>query len=83
MLHTLSENGVPSLSHIETYVLDIDKYGNKLADLHAKLEKARKDQLEGVEVAAALDEDLLANDAEALARFVPTFTSSIPCVKSY
>ncbi|ORY56206.1 hypothetical protein BCR35DRAFT_309912 [Leucosporidium creatinivorum] len=69
LLHVLSENGVPSPSALEEYVSeDIDHYSAKLADLHGKLERARRDQLDGVEPGPGVagEEEAFARDGEAL-----------------
>lgn len=69
LLHALGENGVPSPSDLDQYVSeDIDRYGVKLADLHAKLDRARREQIDGLEDAPeGKDDELLARDGEALA----------------
>ncbi|GAA5832880.1 hypothetical protein JCM11251_000515 [Rhodosporidiobolus azoricus] len=47
LTHTLSENGVPTPSLLDTYVSeDIDRYGSRLSDLLRKLERAREEQLD-------------------------------------
>jgi transcriptional activator SPT7 len=71
LLHVLNENGVPSPAYIESYVADdIDKYGTKLQDLHGKLERARKDQLEALDGSAIGDDEVFARDGEALLLYV-------------
>jgi len=47
LTRTLSENGVPSPSHLSAHVTeDVDRYGQRLTDLLAKLERTRQDQLD-------------------------------------
>ncbi|BGP21743.1 Transcriptional activator spt7 [Rhodotorula toruloides] len=47
LVHALGENGVPSPAHLQAYVSeDIDRYGSRLSDLLAKLERTRRDQLD-------------------------------------
>jgi hypothetical protein len=70
---------VPSPSALEEYVSeDIDHYGAKLADLHGKLERARRDQLDGVEPGPSVagEEEAFARDGEALSAYV-SFASLI------
>ncbi|GAA5926853.1 hypothetical protein JCM3775_007059 [Rhodotorula graminis] len=59
LTRTLSENGVPSPSHLSAHVTeDVDRYGQRLSDLLAKLERTRQDQLDAffAPSAAATDE---------------------------
>lgn len=65
----LGENGVPAPSVLEQYVAeDVERYGTKLADMHTKLSRARREQVEGFEDAAeGKDDELLAQDGEVLA----------------
>ncbi|GAA6051283.1 hypothetical protein JCM3770_006794 [Rhodotorula araucariae] len=66
LTRTLSENGVPSPPHLSSYVTeDVDRYGQRLSDLLAKLERTRAEQLDaafapapGVEEDAARAERL-------------------------
>lgn len=77
LLHALGENGVPAPSFIKSYVSeDIDRYGVKLTELHGKLEKARKDQLEGIEGPIIGDEEVFARDGESLSMCVRFFSSA-------
>ncbi|BGO92951.1 Transcriptional activator spt7 [Rhodotorula toruloides] len=71
LVHALGENGVPSPAHLQAYVSeDVDRYGSRLSDLLAKLERARREQLdslteEDVARADGADEALFADDGEA------------------
>lgn len=68
-MHVLSENGVPSPSALEEYVSeDIDTYGLKLTELHGKLERARRDQLDGVEPSQGVagEDEAFNREGEAL-----------------
>ncbi|TNY19267.1 hypothetical protein DMC30DRAFT_354181, partial [Rhodotorula diobovata] len=59
LTRTLSENGIPSPSHLSAHVTeDVDRYGQRLSDLLAKLERTRKEQLDSffAPSAAANDE---------------------------
>lgn len=60
---------------LEQYVAeDVERYGAKLSDMRSKLDRARRDQVEGFEDAVeGKDEELLAQDAEALAASVSVF----------
>lgn len=70
-MHALGENGVPSPAHLQAYVSeDIDRYGSRLSDLLAKLERTRREQLESlseeaVSQAERADEALFADGGEA------------------
>jgi hypothetical protein len=67
LAHTLEANGVSGVSDLEDYIKDdIDRYGSRLRDLLRKLESARRDQLEGNERKAFGDEELFAQDGEAM-----------------
>lgn len=69
LLHTLAENGVPSPSALGEYVEQhIEVYGTKLTELHGKLERARRDQLDGVETAPGVkgEEEAFEREGEAL-----------------
>ncbi|GAA5849941.1 hypothetical protein JCM8547_000959 [Rhodosporidiobolus lusitaniae] len=47
LTQTLSENGIPSPSALDSYVAeDIDRYGSRLSELLRKLERAREEQLD-------------------------------------
>lgn len=70
--NTLSENGVPSPSVLESYVTeDIDRYGSRLSDLLRKLERTREEQLDAASLpgddATAAEALLLDEDGTALA----------------
>ncbi|BGP36918.1 Transcriptional activator spt7 [Rhodotorula kratochvilovae] len=47
LTRTLSENGIPSPSHLSAYVSeDVDRYGQRLSDLLSKLERTRAEGLD-------------------------------------
>jgi transcriptional activator SPT7 len=65
--HTLEANGLHGVSDLEIYIKDdIERYGSRLNDLLRKLEQARRDQLEGNDKRAFGDEELFAQDGEAM-----------------
>ncbi|GAA5890246.1 hypothetical protein JCM8208_002750 [Rhodotorula glutinis] len=60
LTRTLSENGVPSPSHLSAHVTeDVDRYGQRLSDLLAKLERTRQDQLDSFFVPSSTSADEL------------------------
>ncbi|CEQ42115.1 SPOSA6832_03880, partial [Sporobolomyces salmonicolor] len=74
LLHTLAENGVPAPSSLEAYVSeDIDRYGTRLSDLLAKLDRTRQERLDEIspedqQKAEQADDEVFADDGEALVR---------------
>lgn len=49
MLHTLYENGVGSVGELEGYIReDVERYGNKLQDIHRKLELSYTETINGL-----------------------------------
>ncbi|GAA5887636.1 hypothetical protein JCM5296_004441 [Sporobolomyces johnsonii] len=74
LLHTLAENGVAAPSSLEAYVSeDIDRYGTRLSDLLAKLDRTRQERLDGIspedqQKAEQADDEFLKDDGEALVR---------------
>lgn len=58
-MHALKENGVATPSVLESFVQqDIDRYGEKLDDLQAKLEKAKKQTGAAIETRLTREDSL-------------------------
>ncbi|KAI7863084.1 hypothetical protein BDF14DRAFT_1847660 [Spinellus fusiger] len=67
IMHTLYENGVPSISALESYIVDdIGRLGSRLEDLHRKLDTSYQDIISG-------STDKLEHDTEALLQDEETF----------
>ncbi|GAA5980167.1 hypothetical protein JCM10908_001558 [Rhodotorula pacifica] len=72
LCRSLAENGVPSPDHLRAYVADdVDRYGSRLSDLLARLERTRSERLEALADTtdaadqAKAEETLFAQDGEA------------------
>ncbi|KAL0082086.1 hypothetical protein F4703DRAFT_1739277, partial [Phycomyces blakesleeanus] len=65
IMHTLYENGVPSIRALESYIHDdIERFGTRLEDLHRKLDSSYQDILSGSTDKCSVDTDALLQDEE-------------------
>ncbi|KAI9019481.1 hypothetical protein CLU79DRAFT_234322 [Phycomyces nitens] len=65
VMHTLYENGVPSIRALESYIHDdIERFGARLEDLHRKLDSSYQDILSGSTDKCTVDTDALLQDEE-------------------
>ncbi|KAF9419569.1 Transcriptional activator spt7, partial [Entomortierella beljakovae] len=58
LLHVLYENGVGSVGELEGYIReDVERYGNKLQDIHRKLESSYSDAINSLNANEIVDAD--------------------------